>query len=421
MAIGKRKDNKNRVLKEGEYQRKNGTYEYKWRDKSGKRHSIYAETLDELRNKKSDVLRDILNGTQTQTTNLTINDMYNRWVQLKRGLKDNTFANYKYMYTQFVEPSFGNIKLKDIKRSDVRAFYNTLADERNLKTQTIDNIHTVLHQVLDTAVEDGYLQNNPSHNALKELKKAHNNDVTKRHALTLQQQKLFETFLSKQGQYHKWYPIFYVMLFTGLRVGEITGLRWCDVDFDNNTISVNHTLVYFSRGDKPNGTPFAINTPKSDAGTRIIPMLPKVREALLSERDYQKECRIECKAVINGYTDFIFVNRFGGTQHQGTLNKALRRITRDCNYEILDKQSGEDVVTLPPFSCHHLRHTFCTRLCEADVNVKVIQEVMGHADIRTTMDIYAEVTAEVKNKKMNGFVDYMDAVTTNIRQFYDQI
>lgn len=121
MAIGKRKDNKNRVLKEGEYQRKNGTYEYKWRDKSGKRHSIYAETLDELRNKELDILRDILNGTQTQTTNLTINDIYYRWVQLKRGLKDNTFTNYKYMYTQFVEPSFGNFKLKDLKRSDVRA------------------------------------------------------------------------------------------------------------------------------------------------------------------------------------------------------------------------------------------------------------------------------------------------------------
>lgn len=420
MAIERRKDSKNRVLKEGEYQRSNGTYEYKWRDKSGERHSLYAKTLDELRSKETEVARDVLNGTQTQTTNLTINDMYNRWVQLKRGLKDNTFTNYKYMYTQFVEPSFGNIKLKDLKRSDVRAFYNTLYDERNLKTMTIDNIHTVLHQVLQLAVYDDYLRYNPSDNALQELKKAHNNDVTKRHALTLPQQELFERFLCKQGKYHNWYPVFITMLWTGMRVGEITGLRWCDVDFDNNTISVNHTLVYYSRGDKPNGTPFAINTPKTRAGMRIIPMLPKVKEALLKEREYQEECGIICNAVIDGYTDFIFINRFGNAQHQGTLNKALRRIIRDCNYEVLEKQ-GDEAVTLPPYSCHTLRHTFCTRLCEADVNPKAIQDVMGHADIRTTMDIYAEVTAEVKHKKMNGFVDYMDAVTTNVRQFYDRL
>ena len=405
MAIEKRKDNKNRVLKEGEYQRKNGTYEYKWRDKSGKRHSIYAETLDELRNKELDILRDILNGTQTQTTNLTINDMYNRWVQLKRGLKDNTFANYKYMYTQFVEPSFGNFKLKDLKRSDVRAFYNTLYDERNLKTLTIDNIHTVLHQVLQLAVDDDYLRYNPSDNALQELKKAHNNDVEKRHALTLPQQELFEGFLCKQGKYHNWYPVFITMLWTGMRVGEVTGLRWCDVDFENDTISVNHTLVYYARGDKPNGLSFAINTPKTKAGTRIIPMLPKVREALLMEREYQQECGIKCKAIVDGYTDFIFINRFGGTQHQGTLNKALRRIIRDCNYEVLEKQ-GDEAVTLPPFSCHNLRHTFATRMCEANTNVKAMQEVLGHSDVKTTLDIYAEATRDFKQNEMNRLANY---------------
>ena len=212
MANEKRRDNKKRILKEGEYQRKNGTYEYKWRDRSGKRYSIYAQTLDELRCKEVEVQKDVLNGTQTRMTNLTINDIYNRWVQIKRGLKDNTFTNYKYMYTQFVEPHFGNIKLKDLKRSDVRAFYNTLADEYNLKTLTIDNIHTVLHQVLQLAVDDDYLRYNPSDNALQELKKAHNNDVTKRHALTLPQQELFESFLCKQGKYHKWYPVFITML-----------------------------------------------------------------------------------------------------------------------------------------------------------------------------------------------------------------
>ena len=85
MAIERRKDTKNRVLKDGEYQRSNGTYEYKWRDKSGKRHSIYAPTLDELRNTATDVTRDILNGIQVQSSNTTLNDMYYRcWNCLKR-------------------------------------------------------------------------------------------------------------------------------------------------------------------------------------------------------------------------------------------------------------------------------------------------------------------------------------------------
>lgn len=409
MAIERRKDNKKRVLREGEYQRKNGTYEYKWRDKSGKRHSVYAQTLDELRAKEADVTRDILDGIQIENNSLTINDMYYRWVQIKRGLKDNTFTNYKYMYTQFVEPHFGNTKIKDLKRSDVRAFYNSLADERHLKPLTIDNIHTVLHQVLELAVEDDYLRYNPSDNALKELKKARNNDVTKRHALTLKEQELFESFLRKQGQYHKWYPVFITMLWTGMRVGEITGLRWCDVDFETDTISVNHTLVYYSRGENPDGLSFAVNTPKTRAGERLIPMLPKVKEALLMEREYQKECGIECTTVVDGYTDFIFINRFGGTQHQGTLNKALRRIIRDCNYEVLDKDQIGKAVTLPPFSNHSLRHTFTTRMCEAGVNIKAMQDILGHADAETTMDIYAEATSDLKRQEMSNFADYFSA------------
>jgi len=227
MAVERRKDNKKRVLKEGEYQRANGTFEYKWRDKIGKHHSIYAKTLDELREKEIDVLRDALDGIRLDKKDLTINDLYNLWVQIKRGLKDNTFQNYKYMYTQFVKPDFGNMRIIDLKRTDVRAFYNRLADEQHIKTSTIDSIHTVLHQVIELGVEDDYLRYNPSDNALKELKKAHNNDSEKRRALTIPEQELFENFLNKQGQYNKWYPIFTVLLWSGLRIGEITGLRWC--------------------------------------------------------------------------------------------------------------------------------------------------------------------------------------------------
>ena len=231
-ALERRKDNKKRVLKEGEYQRTNGTFEYKWRDKIGKRHSIYAKTLEELRDKEKEILKNTLDGLKYCKNDLTLNDLYNQWTELKRGLKDNTFQNYKYMYTQFVKQNFGQIKLVDIKRTDVRSFYNYLVDNQNLKVSTIDCIHSVIHQVLDLGVEDEYLRYNPSDNALKELKKAHNADIEKRKALTISEQILFENFLSQQGKYHRWYPIFIVLLWTGMRVGEATGLRWCDIDFD---------------------------------------------------------------------------------------------------------------------------------------------------------------------------------------------
>lgn len=409
MAVKRRKDNKKRVLKEGEYQRANGTFEYKWRDKFGKRHSIYAKTLDELREKEIDVLRDTLDGIRANKKDLTINDLYNLWVQIKRGLKDNTFQNYKYMYTQFVKPDFGNMRIADLKRTDVRAFYNRLADEQHIKISTIDCIHTVLHQVIELGVEDDYLRYNPSDNALKELKRVHSDDSAKKRALTIPEQELFEGFLKENGQYNKWYPIFTVMLWTGLRVGEITGLRWCDIDWEEETISINHTLVYYSRG-KEDGCSFAVNTPKTKAGERIVPMLPKVKEAFLLEKQNQEKLSNKCTAVVDGYTDFIFINRFGGVQHQGTLNKALRRIIRDCNYKVLDnKQGDEEVIFLPKFSNHSLRHTFTTRMCEAGINIKAMQDILGHADAETTMNIYAEATKDLKHSELINFKDYFNA------------
>jgi len=406
MAIERRKDNKNRVLKEGEHQRANGTYEFKWKDKRGKRRSVYAKTLEELREKEIEVLRDVLDGIRSDKKDLTINDLYNLWEQLKKGLKDNTFQNYKYMYTQYVEPDFGHTKIVDLKRTDIRAFYNYLAQSRNLRINTVDSVHTVLHQVLEIAVEDDYLRYNPSDNALKELKKAHNKDVEKRKALTLPEQELFEKFLMESAQYRRWYPVFVIMLWTGLRVGEITGLRWCDIDLEEGIINVNHTLVYYDHRTEKRCA-YAINTPKTKAGIRVIPMSAKVKEAFLMEREYQQECEIECNVTVDGYTGFIFVNRFGGVQQQGTLNKALRRIIRDCNYQELDKEK-KNVVTLPRFSNHSLRHTFTTRMCEAGVNVKAMQEILGHADAETTMNIYAEATKDLKNSEMINFEEYFN-------------
>lgn len=416
MKIKRRKDNKNRVLKDGEYQRSNGSYEYKWRDKKGKRHSIYAKSLDLLRQKEATLLKNAINGIN-YNKKITVNDLFKKWKTLKKGLKDNTFQNYQYLYELFISESIGEITIKNLKKSDIRLFYNHLADKRHLKISTIDNIHTVLHQVLDIAVDDEYILNNPSDNALKELKQARTNGKKGKKALTLKQQKLFEDFLSENSKYKGWYPIFITMLWTGMRVGEITGLRWEDIDFDNNLIHINHTLVYYdTRTEK--GCNFAINTPKTKAGKRTIPMLPKVKKALKQEKERQNDLGINCNVKIDGYTNFVFLNRFGNVYQQCSLNKALKRIIRDCNYEIFDGKIKSDTI-LPNFSNHSLRHTFTTRMVESGTNLKVMQEILGHSDISTTMNIYAEATQELKEKEMKKLGESLQNNLSGLRQIYD--
>ncbi len=394
-----RRLDKDRIaLRKGELQRSDGIYEYRWYTQGGKRHSVYAGTLELLRQKEEEITADIHDGIKTDTKMTTVNEAFDMWCDLKRGLKDNTFQNYKYMYNLFVRPRFGKMRISMVKKTDVKRFYNTLVDGKIMKVSTLDTVHNVLHQVFTMAVDDGYLRMNPTDNVLKELKKAYCFDVEKKHALTLEQQNLFINYIKNTPHYKHWYPVFAVMIGTGMRVGETVGLRWCDIDLEEGIIDVNHTIVYYNHGDH-NGCTFGINTPKTKAGNRTIPMMDFVKEAFKTEKKYQEEIGLSCIDTVDMYTDFIFVNKDGKVQHAGNLNKAIRRIVRDCNYDVLQK-GEENPVLLPLFSCHTLRHTFTTRLCESGMNIKVIQDVLGHADIQTTLNIYADVT---KDKKMEEF------------------
>ena len=326
---------------------------------------------------------------------------------MKRGVKDSTFQNYVYMYEMFVMPTFGKKRVVQVQRSDIKRFYNGLVDQKVLKISTVDNIHNVLHQVFQVAVDDNYIRQNPTDRMLKELRIAHGHEIEKRKALTLPQQELFFNYMKNTPRYRHWYPVFYIMANTGMRVGELTGLRWQDVDMENGMISVNHTLVYYNHRDEL-GTYFSINTPKTEAGCREIPMVAGVREAFEMIREYQQETGIQSKVRIDGYENFIFVNKDGNMQHHGTLNKAIKRICRDCNDQVLLEQGIEsNPVLLPNFSCHILRHTFATRLCESGINIKVIQDVLGHVDVSTTMDIYVDVMNETKKRELANFDGYM--------------
>lgn len=251
------------------------------------------------------------------------------------------------------------------------------------------------------------IRNNPTNNVLKELKQSHCFRTEKRRALTKPEEDLFLSYLQSTPRMNVWYPIFAVLIGTGLRVGEATGLRWCDIDLEEGIINVIHTLVYYdhrTEGSK-RGCYFNINSTKTPAGKRQVPMLDFVKEAFIMEKERQELLDIHCETTVDGYTDFIFLDRFGQPHHQATLNKIIKRIIRDCNDEELLKNENAAVL-LPNFSCHSLRHTFTTRMCEAGVNVKIIQDTLGHKDISTTLNIYTDVTKELKKSEFAGLDAY---------------
>lgn len=213
-------------------------------------------------------------------------------------------------------------------------------------------------------------------------------------------------FIEDNVEYEGWYPILVTLLGTGMRIGECLGLRWEDVDFNKRIISVNHNLIYRPVENEETGervTKFTVTTPKTRAGIRTIPLFNDVYDAFVREYQLQK-CLGFNQSEIDGFSGFIFTNGKGTFFEPGAVNKAIKRITESYNALEEEQAKAEDreAVMLHDFSCHHLRHTFCTRLCETDTNIKVIQSIMGHADIQTTMDIYAEVTQEKKEEVLHS-------------------
>ena len=403
----RRKDNNNRVLKDGEsYREKEHRYMYRWVDSDKKRHCVYAQTLAELRIKEKEIIRNRVDELNTAGGNLRLDDVYDLWKKNKVGLKESTQVNYQYMYDRFVGPKIGKMKVKDIRKTTILQLYNSLTQcndiGKTMAINTLEIVHNVLSQILQVAVDDDYIRKNPTDGALREIKQANSYERPKRKALTLEQQKRFIDFLKTNPRYYSWSILFAVLLGTGCRIAEFIGLRWCDIDWENNTISINHNLVYRKHTDGK--CYFSISTTKTSAGTRIIPMMADVRRALEDERVRQQELGVKCTAVIDGYTDFIFFNRFGNPHQPAAINREINRIILAYNAQEMytSEVEGREAVILPSFSCHNLRHTFCTRMCESESNIKVIQDVMGHADIKTTMEVYAEAQKELKLRSIQS-------------------
>ena len=398
-----RKDLRGRALKTGEVQRKkDNLYQYSYTDPLGRRRFIYAPDLVTLREKEKQLMKDQLDGLDLYVSGrATVNDTFDRYMSAKHNLKAQTRTNYIYMYDRFVRDTFGMKKIKDIKYSDVLHFYYHLLNERELGYNTLDTIHTLLHPTFQLAVRDDIIRKNPSDGVMKEIAQNGGKNKGVRRALTIDEQRAFMDYVANHPVYYYWWPIFTILLGTGCRIGEALGLRWEDVDFDNRIININHTLVYYKHADDETAS-LRISTPKTEAGIRTIPMLDVVFDAFQMLYEEQKETGFNA-SVIDDMAGFVFCDRFHNVPNPSGVNRAIKRIVSSYNSEEILKARRErrEPLILPEFSCHQLRHTFCTRLCENETNLKVIQSVMGHRDIKTTMDVYAEATDTKKRESFD--------------------
>ena len=406
----KRKDLKGRQLRTHEYLRKDGRYAYQYFDLMGERKSIYSWRLvetdpvpagkpycDSLREMEKAIQKDLMDGIEYRSK-LTLNDRWDAYIADKPELKQSTRTNYRYMYDKYVRKSIGRRPIKDISYSDCKKFYNDLLHKGGLKPNTLETINTLLHPVFRIAVRDNLIRSNPTDGIIADLKRSNEWPVEKRHALTKGQQQAFVNYVRNSEVYARWDPLITCLLGTGCRIGEMLGLRWEDVFWQDGYISINHSLIYRLQDD---GTvKFRVTTTKTKNSNREIPMFDSVRSALKAE--YQRQTQLGfCKDTIDGYSGFIWRNREKHVLSPHCVNRALARITRDYNAEEEKRAQKErrKPLLLPHFSAHHLRHTFCTRICEGETDLKLIQEIMGHSDITTTMDVYNESSLERKRER----------------------
>ena len=216
-----RKDSRGYVLRTGESQRKDGRYSYSYTDLDKNRRTVYAKTLVELRAKERKIIRDKEDGLNPQLADrMTLNELYNRFIEQKYDLKPSTKVNYLYMYNHFVRPTFGKRLIGKIKYSDVKKFYYRIILDEEMKANTLDSIHTQLHPAFQMAVRDGLLRQNPTDGLMAEIKKSHIWEDNPRHALTIPQQKAFMDYLKAHREYQGWVPIITVLLGTGMRIGD---------------------------------------------------------------------------------------------------------------------------------------------------------------------------------------------------------
>lgn len=377
----RRKDNKGRVLRKGESQRKDLTYMFRYKDIDEKRKSIYAKTLDELRKKEVVINKNLDLGIGTNE--LTLNQVFEKYLEQNVNLKERTRYKYKTEYDYWVGNKWlGKKKIQKIVKSDIVKFYKEMSKE-GYANGTIQCCHKHISGALNMAYEDDMIRRNYAISCIKPYLA-----TGKREAMTKEETNKFLSTAENVAFGKTYLLAFKLMLLSGMRVGEITGLTWKDVNLKEKYIDVNHQFV---TGDEKSRTAYHIDTPKTSAGCRKVPISDDLYTLLNNIKSESYFDAFESNAEVDGYKGFVIHTRKGLPIQPCQLNVYAKRVVEIYNETHDDK--------LPHITCHTCRHTFCTRMAELNVNPHVLQKIVGHSSYQTTADVYISVKDDFVNEE----------------------
>lgn len=399
MAETSRKDSKGRKLHTGETQRKDGIYLYRYIDVcTGKRKSVYANDLPSLRRKEKAITKDIDDYivTDSDAKNLTLNMLFEKYLDIS-VLEDVTRSSYKNMWDIHVRNTIGNVKIVNLRASHIMGIYSDMSKKKYAKS-TIKYIHMLIYPALEIAVNDNIIRKNPAKNTFRS---EYGEEPKKKNALSVSEQERLLDYMNTSNVYKKYIPLMIIMTETAMRCGELIGLTFNDVNLEKKELYINHQLTYKNYKDG-NGCVFRIKKPKSKAGVRIIPLTDRACEAFQEQRKQNFQAGIFCTFEVDGVTDFVFLTKNGRPMMPNALNNVIYNIVRGYN------RSTNSETTIEQFSSHVIRHTGCTNMARAGINVKATQYVMGHAHSDVTMDVYnhlnnmTDVKYEFSKLEKNG-------------------
>ena len=382
----KRRDHKGRLLRTGESQRKDLTYQYRYTDVTGKRRTFYAKDLKELRKQEDNIQREIEAGINYCAGNISMIELVERYVSLKQGVRHATKVGYNFVLNLIRKEDFCHRKINTIKTSDAKLWFMKLQkDGRGYST--ITSIRGVVKPAFQMACDEDIIRKNPFAFSLAGVVV---NDSKKRQALTPEEQEIFMTFVKEDSHYSCYYDEFNVLLGTGMRVSEFCGLTIGDLDFENRKIRVEKQLI------KERGGIYHVEKTKTESGVRFIPMSDAVYQSLknivANRRTPHKEL------LVDGYTGFLLLDKNGNPKvglhldhhMQWTMKKYRRTRTEP----------------LPTITPHVLRHTFCTNMANGGMDLKSLQYLMGHSDAGITMNVYTHASFAQAEKSMQKILRF---------------
>ena len=380
----RRKDSKNRVLRNGESQRKDGTYMYRYTDVRGKRVCVYARTLEDLRVKEQTIQKELNDGIDYAAGEIIVLDLLKRYIATKTGVRYNTKVGYQFVLNLVSKESFGCLKIRDIKPSDAKQWFIKLYQDGR-RYSTITSVRGVLRPAFEMAVEDDIIRRNPFSFQITDVVP----DVSRpRQAMSGGVKERFLTFIRESRHYSQYYDEIIILLGTGMRVSELYGLTRADLDFEARRIKVERQLT------RTRHCEYYVEKPKTASGERYIPMTDEVYRAFQNAVQRRKQPKVEL--LIDGHTGFLFLDKDGKPKVAMHLEHVMKRIVDRYNDAHEDK--------LPSITPHVLRHTFCTEMANSGIDLKSLQYLMGHSDAGVTLNVYTHASYEAAENAMRKAV-----------------